>query len=160
MISDVLKASRANAGFTQEEIAKRVKVAKQTYLKWENGETEPKASQIKLLAENLNITADEICNGELYKRYELDEFIIEQMISNTPQDVITLRTWQHIANHERFIESLREKDLYRRQSDLTSAKRTYEDFSESMTAEHKAQLLDAIMEEEKQIEQIKNNKTR
>lgn len=111
MLKDVLKESRTRCGFTQEEIAKRVKVAKQTYLKWENGDTEPKASQIKLLAENLGITADEICNGYLYGRYTLDDFIIEQHISQAPTDVITLRTWQHIKDHESFISSLKYQQL-------------------------------------------------
>ncbi|WP_412498238.1 helix-turn-helix transcriptional regulator [Vibrio furnissii] len=111
MLKDVLRESRSRCGFTQEEIAKRVKVAKQTYLKWEIGDTEPKASQIKLLAENLDITADEICNGYLYGRYTLDEFIIEQHISQAPTDVITLRTWQHIKDHESFINSLKYQQL-------------------------------------------------
>ncbi|MRI14543.1 helix-turn-helix transcriptional regulator [Vibrio cholerae] len=111
MIKDVLRESRSRCGFTQEEIAKRVKVAKQTYLKWENGDTEPKASQIKLLAENLGITADEICNGYLYGRYTLDDFIIEQHISQAPTDGITLRTWQHIKDHESFINSLKYQQL-------------------------------------------------
>ncbi|MBJ6954726.1 helix-turn-helix transcriptional regulator, partial [Vibrio cholerae] len=39
MLKDVLKAARLSAGLTQEQVAQKVKVAKQTYLKWENGET-------------------------------------------------------------------------------------------------------------------------
>ncbi len=107
----LLKTAREKAGFTQEEIAKRVKVAKQTYLKWENGDTEPKATQIKLLAENLDITADEICTGSLYKRYSLDDFIIAQSISNAPRDIISLRTWQHIKDHDSFINSLSSSNI-------------------------------------------------
>ncbi|EWS66814.1 hypothetical protein JS84_21115 [Vibrio vulnificus] len=156
MISDVLKASRMNMGFTQEEIAKRVKVAKQTYLKWENGDTEPKASQIKLLAENLRVTADEICNGELYTRYDLDDFIMEQMASEAPKDVITLRTWQQIPNHEKFINSLREKDLQRRKYDLESAKNNYQQLKDIMTQENREKMLEAIDEEEKQIREMSN----
>jgi len=154
MISDVLKASRMNMGFTQEEIAKRVKVAKQTYLKWENGDTEPKASQIKLLAEHLRITADEICSGELYTRYELDDFIMEQMASEAPKDVITLRTWQQIPNHERFINSLREKDLQRRKYDLESAKNNYQELKDIMTPENREKMLEAISEEERKIQDL------
>ncbi len=111
MIKDVLKAARANAGLTQEEIATKVKVAKQTYLKWENGDTEPKATQIKLLAENLKITADEICNGKLYQRYSLDDFIIEQRRGNATTDMITLRTWQHIKDHASYAHSLQYEEL-------------------------------------------------
>ncbi|WP_445947067.1 helix-turn-helix transcriptional regulator, partial [Shewanella sp.] len=50
MLKDVLKEARHRRGLKQEDVAKLVKVAKQTYLKWENGTTEPKASQVKDLA--------------------------------------------------------------------------------------------------------------
>ncbi len=35
-----LKAARVNAGFTQSEVAKKLKKNKQTIVNWENGKTE------------------------------------------------------------------------------------------------------------------------
>lgn len=51
-------------------MAKIIGVTTQTYLKWENGIYEPKATQIKNLAELLEITEIEICRGYLFKETE------------------------------------------------------------------------------------------
>lgn len=107
MLKDVIKEARMNKGFTQEQIAERVKVAKQTYLKWENGETEPKATQIRLLAENLDVTADEICNGELDTKYSLETFIYEMASATRYRDLETLITWKHVSDHKKFISDLK-----------------------------------------------------
>ena len=40
-----LAAARVNAGLTQEEAAKALKVGKQTIVSWEKGNSEPKMSQ-------------------------------------------------------------------------------------------------------------------
>jgi transcriptional regulator with XRE-family HTH domain len=110
MLKDVIKSARLEHGFTQEEIAKRVKVAKQTYLKWENGDTEPKATQIQLLADNLNITANEICSGVRYKKVDLEEFIIQRALTNAPNEVFTMYTWKMIPDHEKFFDSMKNID--------------------------------------------------
>ncbi|EGQ7663129.1 helix-turn-helix transcriptional regulator [Vibrio parahaemolyticus] len=107
MLKDVIKSARLECGYTQEEIAKKVKVAKQTYLKWENGETEPKATQIKLLAEHLKITPNEICSGERNKKVELEEFIIRLAMSKTTKEIITMYTWKMIPDHEKFFEEMK-----------------------------------------------------
>jgi len=153
----VLRVSREKKGLTQEEIAKRIKVAKQTYLKWENGDTEPKATQIMLLAKELKITADEICNGEIYERYELDDFIISQMVSQAPENIITLRAWQFIANHQGFIDSLTIKDLERRKRDLESAISMNQDLIEmggKTTKENADRFQEAVKKEKKEIEKL------
>ncbi|TKE88942.1 helix-turn-helix transcriptional regulator [Vibrio sp. F12] len=107
MLKDVIKSARIDCGYTQEEIAKRVKVAKQTYLKWENGETEPKATQIKLLAEHLKITPNEICSGALNKKMDLEEFIIQMALSRVPNEVVTMYTWKTIPDHQAFFEDMK-----------------------------------------------------
>ncbi|MGF1765130.1 helix-turn-helix transcriptional regulator [Aliivibrio kagoshimensis] len=107
MLNDVIKSARLECGYTQEEIAKLVKVAKQTYLKWENGETEPKATQIKLLAEHLKITPNEICSGARNKRMELEDFIIQMAMSKMPNELITMYTWRMIPDHLRFFENMK-----------------------------------------------------
>ena len=40
-----LAAARVNAGLTQEDVAKEMKVSKNTIVKWEKGETEPSVTQ-------------------------------------------------------------------------------------------------------------------
>lgn len=106
MIKDVLKEARTRKGLKQEDVASRIKIAKQTYLKWENGTTEPKASQIAALAEVLEITPNEICSGRLYKRYPLDQFIFQLSRHGARAELEILRYWEHIPDHQGFFESL------------------------------------------------------
>jgi transcriptional regulator with XRE-family HTH domain len=122
MLEDVLKDARSNKKLKQEDVANAINVTKQTYLKWENGTTEPKASQIAALAKVLDITPNEICGGYLYKRYTLDKFITEVYKSGVTPEMETLKVWNFIANHEGFIHELNNLD----QTDLDDEKSTYE----------------------------------
>lgn len=58
-----LAAARVNANMTQEDVAKRLKVGKNTILAWEKGRSEPSASQAKELARIYNIPMDFIFFG-------------------------------------------------------------------------------------------------
>ncbi|EIT7125799.1 helix-turn-helix domain-containing protein [Vibrio alginolyticus] len=107
MIGSVLKEARALKNLSQPEVANLVGVTKQTYLKWENNATEPKASQISKLAEVLDITADEICNGELKEKMSLDSFILNIAKIRPNTELIALRAWEQISDHKAFIHSLR-----------------------------------------------------
>ncbi|UYI45761.1 helix-turn-helix domain-containing protein [Vibrio natriegens] len=107
MIGSVLKEARALKNLSQPEVANLVGVTKQTYLKWENNATEPKASQISKLAEVLGITADEICNGELKEKMSLDSFILNIAKIRPNTELIALRAWEQISDHKAFIHSLR-----------------------------------------------------
>lgn len=55
-----LAAARINAGLTQEEAAKALKVGKQTIVNWEKGKSEPKMSQSRQLSELYKIPLDYI----------------------------------------------------------------------------------------------------
>ena len=60
-----LAAARVNAGLTQEDVAKFLKVGKQTIVSWEKGESEPKISQALALSSLYKIPLDNIflpCN--------------------------------------------------------------------------------------------------
>ncbi|HCD12815.1 MAG TPA: transcriptional regulator [Shewanella sp.] len=110
MIKDVLKEARTRKGLKQEEVANLIKVAKQTYLKWENGATEPKASQVAALANVLGITPTEICLGKLNKRYSLEAFIYELTKRSVRSELETLRCWELIQDHDEFFRSLDNED--------------------------------------------------
>lgn len=111
MIKDVLREARLEKGLTQEEVASAVKVAKQTYLKWENGATEPKASQVALLAKVLGITSNEICTGQRYEKYSLEDFIVRMATSRVGREVQALMTWRYVENHGEFISDLCNKKM-------------------------------------------------
>lgn len=55
-----LAAARVNANMTQQEVAEKMHIGKQTLVSWEKGNTEPKTSQIRLLSEIYNIPIDNI----------------------------------------------------------------------------------------------------
>lgn len=60
-----LAAARVNANMTQDDVAKKLGVAKNTIVAWEKGENEPKVTQALALSEIYGIPLDNIflpCN--------------------------------------------------------------------------------------------------
>lgn len=55
-----LAAARVDARLTQEDVAKALKVAKNTIVAWEKGTTEPKVSQMKELCKLYGRPVDDI----------------------------------------------------------------------------------------------------
>ena len=58
------KAARAIKGITQENAAAVIGVAPSTLSKWENGETEPLASQIYKMSVVYGISADKLIGSD------------------------------------------------------------------------------------------------
>ena len=55
-----LAAARVNAKLTQEDVAKRMQVSKQTIINWEKGKVIPKIPEIEMLSRIYNIPQDNI----------------------------------------------------------------------------------------------------
>lgn len=55
-----LKAARVNAGFTQDQAAKMLKISKATLISWEKGKIIPSNIAIMALSEIYNIPTDNI----------------------------------------------------------------------------------------------------
>ena len=55
-----LAAARVNAGLTQEEVAKKMKISKNTLVNWEKGKAEPTVSQGRQLSMLYKISLDNI----------------------------------------------------------------------------------------------------
>ncbi len=60
MLQISLALARVNAKMAQEDVAKAIKVSKNTIVNWENGRSELKSSQIRELSELYNIPIDNI----------------------------------------------------------------------------------------------------
>ena len=58
------KAARAIKGITQENAAAVIGVAASTLSKWENGETEPSASQLYKMSIVYGISADKLIGSD------------------------------------------------------------------------------------------------
>lgn len=55
-----LAAARVNANMTQEDVAREMKIGKQTIVNWEKGISEPKISQAKELSRLYSMPLDYI----------------------------------------------------------------------------------------------------
>ncbi len=56
---------RKKCGFSQEELAEKVGVARQTISKWELGETSPDLKQAKALSKIFKVSLDELTNNDI-----------------------------------------------------------------------------------------------
>lgn len=55
-----LAAARVNAGMTQEDVARAMRISKQTVLNWEKGKVIPKPAQFEMLCRLYAIPGDNI----------------------------------------------------------------------------------------------------
>ena len=55
-----LAAASVNAGMTQDDVAKKMKVSKNTIVKWEKGTSEPSVSQGRMLSDMYSMPLDYI----------------------------------------------------------------------------------------------------
>ena len=51
--------------FSQEQLAEKVNVTRQTISNWELGSTSPNIEQLKLLSKALNVSIDELLNNDI-----------------------------------------------------------------------------------------------
>lgn len=80
MIGESLIAARKKSGLTQEEVAEKLNVSRQTISKWETSETVPDICQGKLLATLYQLSLDELMNFDS----EIQE--IEHIIKNINEE--------------------------------------------------------------------------
>lgn len=59
-IQITLAAARVNAGMTQEDVAKKLHISKQTIVNWEKGKVVPGIPQIETLSRLYNMPQDNI----------------------------------------------------------------------------------------------------
>ena len=56
---------------SQEELAEKIKVTRQTISNWELGETAPNPEQLKQLSKEFNISIDELLDNDIRKVIEV-----------------------------------------------------------------------------------------
>ena len=109
-LKDVIRDARLKKSLKQEDVAKLLGITVQTYSKWENGKTEPKASQIAKLSGILGISTNTICNGRQSQKLELIDFIkISSKISPNLSDFEqTTAIWENIDDDYKYLNSLKD----------------------------------------------------
>ncbi len=90
MLAQNIKTIRKNKGYSQEELAERIHVTRQTVSKWENGQSVPDADLLKSMAEVLDVSVSELIDGDAEKIIE-NEVIIDQLARINEQLIINNR---------------------------------------------------------------------
>jgi transcriptional regulator with XRE-family HTH domain len=110
ILNNVIKEARIRRNIKQEDVAKFVGVTVQTYSKWENDKTEPKASQINKLSEILKVTEKEICSGKISNSYDL-EFFMKAMsnIHKGTDGWNQLIATYNSCDHDEYLKNLEEQ---------------------------------------------------
>lgn len=112
-----LYESRKKTGLSQEEVAEKLGVSRQTISKWETNETVPDIYQAKQLSKLYSLTLDELID------FDKDLQEIEQVIKNTNEEkeskIDWTKTWggkkypilleyQNKINIEEYAQKIRE----------------------------------------------------
>ena len=79
--------ARKKAGLSQEIVAEKLGVSRQTISKWETDETIPDIYQTKKLAKLYNLTLDELID------FDIDIKEIEEIIKNTDEEKESKINW-------------------------------------------------------------------
>ena len=95
MFNENLKELRKNKGFTQEELASKVNVVRQTVSKWEKGLSVPDADSLQKIAEVLEVDVSQLLGAKIETEESRNE-IAEQLSRINEQLVIKNRRTKKI----------------------------------------------------------------
>ena len=79
-----IQTLRKRKGLSQEKLAEKINVTRQTISNWELGETSPNPEQLKLLSKELNVSIDELlekASENYYGSYDSDEDFAESFLN-------------------------------------------------------------------------------
>lgn len=92
MLNESLKTIRKNKGFTQEDLAVKVNVVRQTVSKWEKGLSVPDAITLQNIADVLDVSVSQILGAEIKEENNRNE-IADQLARINEQLAIKNRRW-------------------------------------------------------------------
>lgn len=100
MLNENLKALRKNKGFTQDELASRLNVVRQTVSKWEKGYSVPDAEMLERIAEVFDTDVSQLLGNSIEPNASVDA-VTEQLSRINAQLVIknrrARRVWKAIG---------------------------------------------------------------
>lgn len=100
MFKENLKSLRKNMGYTQEELANKLNVVRQTVSKWEKGYSIPDAEMVKRIAEILDTDISQLLGSPKEQNTDTDA-LAEQLSRISEQLVIknrrSRRIWKTIG---------------------------------------------------------------
>ena len=90
MLNENIKALRKNKGFTQDELASRLNVVRQTVSKWEKGYSVPDAEMLQRIAEIFETDVSHLLGNPIEENSNVD-IVAEQLARINEQLVIKNR---------------------------------------------------------------------
>lgn len=72
-INKKLKEARANSGLTQEQVAEKIMVSRQTISNWENGKSLPDIVSVINMSDLYQISLDELLKGDQRMKAKLEK---------------------------------------------------------------------------------------
>ena len=79
MLQDNIKNLRKKRGMTQDELAVRLNVVRQTVSKWEKGFSVPDADMLQKLADTMEVNVGELLGGEPEQEMQQPNEIVQQL---------------------------------------------------------------------------------
>ena len=96
MFNENLRELRKSKGFTQEELATKINVVRQTVSKWEKGLSVPDADSLQKIADVLEVDVSQLLGAKIEKEENKNE-IAEQLSRINEQLVVKNRRTKKIA---------------------------------------------------------------
>ena len=97
MLGDKIKVFRKSKGFTQEELAIRLNIVRQTISKWEKGISVPDAETLKRLADVLEVDVKQLLGADVDVNIEKpNKELVEQLARINEQLIIKNRRAKRI----------------------------------------------------------------
>lgn len=105
---DRLKEARLQKGFTQEQIAEKIGVAKSTYTGYEKGNREPNVNTIGILMKELGVDANFLWQDETTFPFELTYDEMENLVKKYRTldehgkemvDFTLLKEWERVSSY-------------------------------------------------------------
>ena len=100
MLNENIKNLRKNKGYTQEELANKLNVVRQTISKWEKGYSVPDAELLKKLAEMLDTDVSQLLGSTIEQDANVD--VIAEQLARINEQLVTKnrrsrRIWKTIG---------------------------------------------------------------
>ena len=105
---EAIKIKREQLGMTQQELAKKLFVSRQTVCRWENGSRCPDLIMAKKIALVLDISLDELIPGEAVQDYEppyesvTDISCVKVMLSGVMMLLVAMFLW--LVDEEKYMD--------------------------------------------------------
>ena len=133
-LSSSLFQGRKQSGMSQEAVAEKLGVSRQTVSKWETDETLPDIRQAKRLAMLYGLTLDELID------FDLDVQELERVVRNTSEEVQQKVDWNKL-----WAEQYPVLASYRKEVDVDQYTPALRELLRKLSADHGYSELDAFL---------------